>query len=249
MLTCPKCSFQNELGRIFCHQCGTKLDLDQVPHQTPGGDRIRRKRRMTPLRMLRRAIDVAVIVLAIWVIYLICQVPNIRPVQPTNADLLAGDNKRLALEQIELQDRAGTVEVTGAELNGFIGSMSFNKSRGGGLETTPVVLRAELGDGVVTLDYIAELHVGNVFTKRIFMSYTGVPMVQDGFFDFQGVAASVGDLPIHPKILDGTTSIQDTFAKLFSRFSHEHKLLDQLASISVNNKRILLTYKPKSSTH
>ena len=105
------------------------------------------------------------------------------------------------------------------------------------VEGDPVALRA------------AEVHIGNVFTKRILMSYTGVPMVQDGFFDFQGVAASVGDLPIRPKILDGTTSIQDTFAKLFSRFSHEHKLLDQLASISVNNKRILLTYKPKSSTH
>ncbi len=249
MLTCPKCSFQNELGRIFCHQCGTKLDLDQITASNSSTEKIRRKRRMTPLRILRRAVDITVVALVVWVIYLLFQVPDIRPLQPTNADLLAADNKRLALEQVELQNRAGTVEITAAELNGFIGSMSFDKGRGKGMEVKPVVLRAELGDGVITLDYVSEMHVGSLFSKKLYLGYTGVPAVQDGFFDFEGVAASIGDLPIHPKILDGTTFIQDTFARLFVKYSHERNLLDQLASVSVDKKRILLTYKPKSTTH
>ena len=44
---CPKCNYDNELGRIFCHSCGAKLDLTKIKPPTEGAKM--RRRMKTPL--------------------------------------------------------------------------------------------------------------------------------------------------------------------------------------------------------
>jgi hypothetical protein len=249
MLKCNKCGFDNELGRIFCHQCGSKLDLNQIKPPSRGGPKIRRKGRMTPARFARIIIELIFLLAVLWAVYLACQVPELRPFQPTNAQLLAADDKRLVLEQMVQQGRAASVEVTATELNAFISSMSFEKSKGAGMEVVPVTLRADLEDGMVELSFIGELHAGDVLSKKLSITYTGVPTVEDGAFEFQPVSASVGELPIHPAILQATPFVQNVFERLFSRLNNERSVLDQLSSIEVHHDRVVLTYTPKSGSH
>ena len=52
MIECPKCHFSNELGRIFCHQCGSKLDLTKVKAPSEGA-RVRRRMAMSVGRAVR----------------------------------------------------------------------------------------------------------------------------------------------------------------------------------------------------
>jgi len=244
MLTCPKCGFDNELGRIFCHQCGAKLDLDQIKSPAQGGPKIRRRGAWTWRRVARRALDVAVIAFLVWVIYLLCQVPEVRPFKPTNADLLAADNKRLQLDEIMLQQKPAFLEVSEEELNTFIGSLGFNKPRGTGFEVVPVTLRTKLDDGVVELIFVGEVRIGSAFSKKIYVSYTGAPVIDDGQFEFRPVSACVGRMPIHPRLLQTTGLIQDSFARLLDKFDHERDLLDKLNSISVKPGKVVLSYRP-----
>ncbi len=249
MLKCNKCGFDNELGRIFCHQCGSKLDLNQIKPPSRGGPKIRRKGRMTPAKFARIVIELIFLLVALWGVYLACQTPEVRPFKPTNSQLLAADDKRLVLEQMVQQSRPASVEVSATELNAFISSMSFEKSKGTGMEVVPLALRADLGEGTVELSFLGELHSGDYLSKKLYISYTGAPTVEDGAFDFKPVSATVGELPIHPALLQATPFVQGVFERLFSRLDNERSVLDQLTSIEVHRDRVVFTYKPKPGSH
>jgi hypothetical protein len=171
-------------------------------------------------------------------------VPDVRPIRPTNAELLAADNKRLELDEMVLRQRPASLEVAESEFNTFIGSLGFNKPKGTGVEVVPISLQAKLDDGVVELIYLGEIRIGTAFSKRFYLNYTGVPVVEDNYFEFRPVAAHIGQFPIHRKLLEITSFIQNAFARLLGKFSHERDLLDKLSSISVTQKKAVLNYKP-----
>jgi hypothetical protein len=244
MIACPKCGFDNELGRIFCHQCGTKLDLNQVKPPSQGGPKIRRRRKWTPGSIVTRIVEVIVLAGLVWVIFLMSQVPDVKPIKSTNADLLGADNKRLELDQLVIHEKPGTIEVTEAELNAFIGSLSFGKPKGAGLEFVPASFQTKLDNGTVELIYVGDIKIGTAFTKRLYLNFTGVPVVEEHYFEFRPVAAYVGQLPIHPRLLDVTSFIQNAFGRILIKLDHERELLEKLNSITVKSGKAVLTYQP-----
>jgi hypothetical protein len=245
MLICPKCNYDNEMGRIFCHQCGAKLDLDKVTATGGGGKIIHKRKQRIAGRIVNRVIGIVILVLLIWGIYSICQVPDIQPVKPTNAALLAADNKRLSLEELVLQKKPSKIEITATELNAFISSMGLEKHAGSGFTVVPVTLQVELGDGTLKLNFLGTAKLGDWLSKKIFISYTGVPTTENGRFEFKPIAATIGQMPIHQTILQSTGLLQGFFARVLSKLTHEKSLLDQLTSISVDHNHILLNYQPK----
>jgi len=246
MLICPKCRYDNELGRIFCHQCGTKLDLNQVKSPAQGGPKIRRKRKGAFGRMVRSAVVVAVVALIAWAIWLAGQVPDVATTKPTNAELLAVDNKRIDLEQLVGAKRAATLEVSRTELNTYLGNLGFAKPEKKTVRVVPKALQIDVRDGAVTLRFLGELQIGDAFGKRVFISYTGLPMVEDAYFEFKPVAGAVGKLPIHPLLLDATDMMGSFFARLFKSLYPDYKLLSQLSSISVKNDHVVLSCQRKT---
>jgi hypothetical protein len=241
MLTCPKCSFDNELGRIFCHQCGTKLDLDQIKPAARGGPKIRRRGGWTPAKIARTAAEWIVVVLIIWVLWLALSVPQENAARPTNAELIAADSKRLDLVQLVERNRAGTIDVSETELNAFLSSLSFDKPKGTGIEVAPLGLRATLGDGWVQIAFWGELRMEKLVHKKLYISCTAVPTVEDGEFTVQPVAAYIGKLPLHPVLLNGTDLIQRYFRTLFGKLGYEKGLLDKLSSITIKPQQAQLT--------
>jgi len=244
MLKCGKCGFNNELGRIFCHQCGTKLDLNEIKPPSQGGPKIRRRRAWKTSAIVTRVFEVVVFALLAWAIYLMSQVPEVKPIKPTNADLLGADNKRLELDQLVLREKPVSLEVTEAELNAFIGSIAFDKPKGASLEVVPKRFQTRLNDGVVELIFLGDLNVGPSFSKKLYLNLTGVQVVEDNYFEFRPVAAYIGQLPIHPTLLQATSFVQNSFARILIKLNHERELLDKLSSISVTRGKAVLHYEP-----
>jgi hypothetical protein len=244
MLTCPKCNYQNELGRIFCHQCGTKLDLEAIKPPSRGGPKIRRRGDWTTEKLMRLAVEIIVVSLVVWVIWLAASVPDVKFPRPTNAELLDADTKRMNLQQLIDRNRAGTVELTEAQVNAFLGSFSHGKPAGKYLEIVPTAIRVTLNEGTVNVESLGDLHIGPSLRKKVYLSCAGVPAVQDGDFDFRPAGAAFGKLPIHPVLLEATDFIQSYFRKLFGRLGNEKSLLDKLSSIAVKPQLAVLTYQP-----
>ncbi len=246
MLQCPKCKFENELGRIFCHQCGNKLDLNQVKPPTEGA-RIRRRVALSTGRLLRVFVELALAGVLILGVVLVCMVPEVARVQPTNADLIAADTKRLALHQLVNGRRAGKIEVTTVELNAFLHSLSFEKPKGTGIEVVPVILRCDFAEGKLTMGFLGELRLGNHARKQLYLDMTGIPAIEKGRFVFKPLGGHVGALPVPQKLLELTDLFDRYFSGLLGRLGDERDSLNKLSSITVTGERVILDYQPAAS--
>ena len=106
MVICQKCGYDNELGRIFCHSCGAKLDLTEIKSPSQGGKSLAKKKRGTPAgKIIRRTINIAILVIVVAVIFLALQVPSVRPINTSSDDLISADKKRFALDDLAVQKR------------------------------------------------------------------------------------------------------------------------------------------------
>lgn len=243
MLPCQKCGHENELGRIFCHQCGTRLDLSQIKAPGHGGKKLRRKGAMTPGRIIRWGIDAVIVAILGWGLYLMCQVPALRPVKHSDEEAQAANDKKFELEQHINQKKPYQITFSESELNSLVHSFHFEKREGSGIRVEPTELQLELGDGVATSVFVGKMMLGPM-EKEIYVRYTCAPKLVDGRMEFVPVSGAVGDLPIHPKILSSTGALQNYFRSLFGSLSQEKVLLDQLTSVSVGGGQADLAYVP-----
>jgi hypothetical protein len=244
MLTCPKCGHDNELGRIFCHQCGTKLDLNQIKPPGRGGKKIQRRDTPGVGRVFLRIVEVAALVAVIWTIFLACQVPDVRPVASTEQDQISVQKKRIALERAMDERKPATIQLSETELNAFVDRLGFEKGEGKGLRIVPSSLQIELEDGVVKLIMLGTLELGSAIQKKIYIQYRGVPVIEGGAMVFKPASAQFGGLPIHPRLLGSTGFIQRYFSEVFRNLQIEQQLLNRLTSIAVDARRVLLNYQP-----
>jgi hypothetical protein len=243
MVICSKCGYDNELGRIFCHSCGAKLNLSEIKSPSQGGkDLTKRKKRKGG--MLTRLIQVVIVLAIIAVIFMALQVPALRPISTLSEDLTSVDKKRFELDGLNLSTSPRTIAVSETELNAFIDTLGLQKSEAKGPSIIPSKLQVELGDGFVTAIYISKIHLGASFEKQLYLTYSGVLAMEGGHFVFKPTGGAVGSLPIHPWILEKTGIFDRCYAKLFGNLTQEKQMLDSLASVSVTPKEVLLTYKP-----
>jgi hypothetical protein len=243
MLPCPKCGFENELGRIFCHQCGNKLELDKIKPPSEGA-KIRRKVVGGVRKTVRIVIELALVLGLMVVVVLICLVPEIPPVKPTGGELAAIDTKRMMLSRLVNGHRTGSVEITAGDLDAYLNTLGLEKPRAAFFELVPVTVRTEFGEGTVTIKYLSELHVGSVLRKQIYFGLTGLPKTGGGQFTLKVTGGWIGKLPIQPKLIELTNLFPGAFSKLFAHLDDEEKSLGKLTAITVTPGRAVLAFTP-----
>ena len=227
---------------MFCHKCGTKLDLNEVrPPRTSGKER-RWKQNWSVKRVIGLAIRLVILAGLILLIALILQVPPAGEVKWTDKDGLEIGRKRLELERMIQQNKAGTITLSEAEINSYIGQIT-SESTNCDLTVEPITVQAELGRGDVTVVVIGKMKFGKAFEKLVEFRYMGVPTIEGDRFAFQPTGGDIGRLPIHPKVFTGL--LDHYYAQLFHSLSGDRELLSNLAAISVDPKRgVELKYDP-----
>ena len=237
MLICPKCGYDNELGRIFCHSCGDKLDLSNIKPATPAEKKRRQvKRSATPV--IRRSIELVVAVVVLLSIVLVCLVPAIAPVTPTNNEFVATDGKYMDLQKLVDSQKSGKVTVTTAELNTFLNQKPFEKLTGSEFGMVPVVRRTSLRDGRVKVDVLAMAHFGTMHDQSMYFAYEGQPTVADGHFIFKTTGAWLGQLPIYPRLPFLIPLFERRIANLFPELTGNQSLLDKLTAINATGESV-----------
>jgi hypothetical protein len=154
------------------------------------------------------------------------------------------DKKRAALDELLAQRQANTITITEGELNSFIQTLGFESGSAGTMQLVPTKFQLELGDGVVTAVFLGKLHIAGSVEKQIYLSYTGVPTVEEGHFVFKPTGGAFGALPMSPWFLVKTGIFDHCFAKLFVNMDKEKQVLDSLSSISVTSQSVVLNYQP-----
>ncbi len=244
MIVCSKCGYDNELGRIFCHSCGAKLDLTEIKSPSQGGKSLARKAKGGSGKIISRLVTVAMLATVVVVVALALQVPNIRPISTSSEDLVLSDKKRAALDDLLVQKQPNAIAVSEGELNSFIQTLGFENGSAGTFEVVPTKLQLELGNGVITAVFLAKVHIAGSVEKQIYLRYTGVPTIEDGHFVFKPTGGALGALPLGGWFLVKTGIFDHCFGKLFVNLDKEKQVLDSLSSISVTPQSVVLSYQP-----
>ena len=244
MVICQKCGYDNELGRIFCHSCGAKLNLSEIKSPSQGGKDLTKKKKRATIRILRRTINIVILLAVATTIFLALQVPALRPISTTNENLTSVDKKRFELDGLNLQKSPLMITLSEPELNAFIDTLGPKKGGAKGAYITPSKVQVELGDRIVTAIYISKLHLGGSFEKQLYLTYSVVPTLEGGRLTFKPTSGAVGSLSIHPWILEKTGLFDRYYSKLFGDLGQEKQMLGSLSSISVTRREVLLKYQP-----
>ncbi|MEI7776785.1 MAG: hypothetical protein WCK17_18665 [Verrucomicrobiota bacterium] len=245
-LTCEKCFHQNEKERVYCHNCGEKLDRSVLPKpeetkewENPEQTQKRVKKLMDPRRgWLRRdsKIFIKIIVFAAIVASFVLFwqtpdfVPQMSPEAIPNRD--ASDLWRRAIAA----KTAVTIEITDPEINYHLSRMlKATESSVPGFKFERTFVHCESGVITIFAQY-------SLWGFPMYGSVSYHPAVNDGVFTAEVVAVRLGRLGVDPKV---KVVGEYALASVFKSLEEDTKQLNRLAQVVVGEGTITFTTKPQ----
>jgi hypothetical protein len=228
-IQCGKCGHQNVLGRIFCTNCGQKLDFDQVDAKPR-----RQMQGMSPAKLMRIVITVVVIAILIMIL---------KPAKPLGAPGTLQDAQRMnqklrTIKAAILDNKGGSHELQEKEINGYLTEilkrMSDSATKG---DKNPVKLRQI--NVHFTPQLIHVLMVTEIGPMKLSYSVAGQPARKDRQFKIKPERVRLGSVPIPAVAGDW---IAGRMASVFSKLGNEKSLLDQVSTMQLGDGLVVVTF-------
>lgn len=236
-LQCKECAYENEPERVYCHNCGAKLDRsvlpkeEQIRRESPAKAR-KRIIKMTnpgnsPFRRELSALVKTIIYasLAAMVIEMARPPENVPPAKTEpQTRLLSSDLSEIAQSPIP---KAGT--FTEAEINSYLKGKVVGKGDLPGVEFKRAYVDLEPGTARIIMEkaiYGYSLYMGTLYRVE----------ASSGVLTATNLGGNIGRLPIHPLIMERVTPyLFGTFAEATKR---EYGLLTQMQSVVIRKDRV-----------
>src|SRR5688572_20505747 len=241
-LTCAQCGFVNEAERVYCHNCGTKLDRSLLPKESPRKaeslDATRRRvRQMTNpgggiLPHLKTALNVLIYAAIVAALLLIALPPETIPPKVELSERLVGSDLLDAVESPQPRQLVFSENDVNAHFRGL-------KSKTGGWIPGLEFKRAyvQFFPGVVRINTEQLLWKYSVFTS---IDYR-LSVDQGGTFIAEQNGGRFGRLAIHPLLMAYGSA---AFDKLWVALKREHDQMKRMQSVTVQKGRVILVTKP-----
>lgn len=253
MLVCPKCGYDNELGRVFCHGCGEKLDLSSI--RPPGWegdendegqlDENDEKKQMLVLGVdqkkrgggiviqITNAIILLLIVAVVAIAVGLWMKPTLDPVnsQMDKAAASTAEEKMKVLEQAAERDIAFETELTELEVNNLfweklVGDLSIAE----GLSN----LEVDLEPNAVRI-----VAYKNLFEKvEVVIVLKGTLELVEKRLQYNIDSITAGKLTIPAQMYDWF--LQNQLPEMWPPIEDHYKSLSKLKSVEVGTDTIKL---------
>lgn len=245
-LICAACAHKNEPERVYCHNCGEKLDRSVLPKpeekkewENPEQTQKRVKKLMDPKRgWLRRDVKIFVQIIAfaaaIAAFILFWQAPDfVPPMRPENIpNRDASDLWRRAMAA----KTPVTIELTDPEINYHLSRMlKATESSVPGLKFDRTFIHCETGIITIFAQY-------SLWDFPMYGSISYHPFVKDGVFSTETVGVHLGRIAVHPKAM---VLGELALASVFKALEDDKKLLNRLAAVTIGEGVITFTTKPQ----
>jgi len=244
-LTCGSCGFGNEPERVYCHNCGAKLDRSLLPKveadkagESVEAARKRIKKMTNPggygvkdvLKSLFSVVFWAVLIAAG---FLISQKPE---GVPPESNQLPDRLMQSELMEATQSPVSRTLVFTEADVNGALKQALKRSTASGtpGLEFQRAYL--QFRPGVVRFGAQQAL-----FGYPIYSGVDHKVMIGDGKLRTVLLGGNLGRLPIHPLAMQ---YLDVLFKKLSNSLIRERTQLDRMQAIDVRQGQVILITKP-----
>lgn len=240
-LTCSQCGFENEPERVYCHNCGTKLDRSILPKDTTSPEenlaaaRKRIKKMTNPGRGLAEVktfFNTIVWALTVASLYLLFSPPEL---EPLSREKEAGANLiSVAIDDAMQSPAASVIQFTEADISQHL------RTRIKAIEVIPFLefkrAYARLSDGQITVGVEQDLFG----LTTICSSVDYQVKIIDGQFVATKVGQRFGRLGFDPRI----PKVDSIFQPLWAAMKREKPIIDRIQQISITKDRVAIALKP-----
>lgn len=242
-LICPECRRENEPERIYCHDCGARLDRTALAKAPPKGEdakdtQRRLKNMLDPQRAKMRLLFFKVSKLILGALALAALVQMLLPpdVPPRPKTGEFPPQITLDMENAITNRRAAPLQYTEAQVNAYLGSAL--RSKQAALSKLLQFERAAVTFDETVCRITAER---SLFGFSVFTTTSAKVTLQNGTLNASNNGGSIGRLPIHPLLMKYADPI---FADLWAALDRERKAVAKMSAIEFRPQAVVLT--PKS---
>jgi hypothetical protein len=241
-LVCPECQRQNEPERIYCHDCGARLDRSALAKVAPKGEDAKQTQRrlrqmLDPGRLKMRLMffRISKLILGACALAVLIEMllpPIDLPERVKNVEL---QQINLDLENATTSHSAAPLQYTEAQVNAYLVNVAKNKRA-----TLSKLLQFErvlvnFDEGVCRITAERSLLGFSVFHA---ISYNVT--LQNGTLTASNNGGSIGRMPIHPMIMKFGDIL---FTDLWTALDREKKSVSKMGAIEFHPQRVILTPK------
>ena len=242
-LICPECRRENEPERIYCHDCGARLDRTSLAKIAPKGEDAKETQKrlrtmLDPGRLKMRLLffKTSKVILGALVTAAIVQMilPPDLPPQPKTGDFPPQIN--LDLENAALNHGAAPLQYTEAQVNAYLASALKGKKAALSklLDFERAVVKFDENVCSITAQR-------SIFGFSVFTTTSSKVTLQNGTLTAVNNGGRIGRLPIHPLVMKYGDVI---FADLWTALDRERKSVSKMAAIEFRPQAVVLTPKP-----
>lgn len=241
-LVCPECRRENEPERIYCHDCGARLDRSALAKIAPKGEDAKETQRrlrsmLDPQRLKMRLMffKISKLILgacataALIVMLLPPDVPA-----PVKSDEFP-PQINLDLENAAMGRAAAPLRYTDVQVNAYLGNAL--KSKQAALSKLLKFERAlvSFDEGVCRITAERSL-----FGFSLFTATSSKVALENGKLVASNIGGSIGRMPIHPMVMKYGDII---FSDLWTALDREKKAVAKMGGIEFQPQTVILTAK------
>jgi len=233
-INCTECRHENEAERIYCHNCGERLDrtavLAQKKTQDPGDER-RRLQKMMEGPSKARQNFIAVGKLALAAVGMAALVEMALPPDIPAPTKITPSQIDLDLENAAM--KSATLEYSQEQINAYLAYRLASKKTALDKPLLSFVrATASFGDGACTIAMERSLFGYSLFTRASYRVQTS-----GGKVEATNVGGWIGRFPIHPAIMQFGQII---LADLWKALERETKLLGKMGAVSFHDGGVII---------
>jgi hypothetical protein len=240
-LVCPECQRQNEPERIYCHDCGARLDRSALAKVAPQGEdpkqtHRRLKQLFDPGRVKMRLMFFKISKLILGACSLAVLIEMLRP--PVD---LPERVKNLELQQINLDLENATMSHSGAaplqytaeQVNAYLANVAKSKQAALSkfLQFERALVNFEEGACRITAER-------SLLGFSVFHAISYNVTLRNGTLTASSNGGSIGRMPIHPMVMKYGEIL---FTDLWAALDREKKLVSKMGGIEFHPKTVILT--------
>ena len=235
-IACSECRHENEPERLYCHNCGARLDRSGATQEKTAHDPRESHRRLQkmlapPNQFRRNFFNVSKLVLAAAAVAAVVQIA-LPPDVPAPSKALPSQID-LELENVASHRRPGPLEYTQDQINAYLAYRLAGKKKALdkpylSFKSATVLLQEE----TCAIAIERSLFGYSLFSRASYRVEAGrgkIAALNNG--------AWLGRLPVHPAIMKFGDII---FADLWSALDRERKLIAKVGSITVHDGSVTI---------